>query len=397
MTDDKPILYLAIAQTLVWAGFYYLFPALLLRWETELGWSKGELTGAVTLAIFISALFAPIAGRIIDVGKGALMMASCSLLGAICLIWLSVVTGKVEFFIIWAILGIIMAGCLYEPCFALITRAKQEQAKQSIIFVSLVAGFASTICYPAIHSLSESFGWRIAVQLFAAVVILIATPLMWMGARAIEHRGQISPAVHNELVSQQRSFLKRPAFWFLATAFMLLAVVHGVTIHHMFPILADRGISADSAVIAASFIGPMQVAGRLAMMAAERRISVNGITASCFVFVTMAIILLMGTTQVSTLLIGFVVLFGSAHGIISIVRPVVARDILGGKNFGTRFGAMALFYLAGSASAPYLGSLIWSSGGYDLVLITLIALALIALALYLVAYRISTDNTPSDD
>lgn len=289
-----------------------------------------------------------------------------------------------------------MAGCLYEPCFALITRAKQAQAKQSIIFVSLVAGFASTICYPGIHSLSEAFGWRLAVQVFAAIIILIATPLMWIGARAIERGGQISPAKHHELIHQQRSFLKRPTFWLLSTAFLLLAIVHGVTIHHMFPILADRGIAADSAVIAASFIGPMQVAGRLAMMAAERRISVNGITAGCFVFVALAILFLMSTTQVSTLLIAFVVLFGSAHGVVSIIRPVVARDILGGKNFGAKFGAMALFYLIGSAFAPYLGSVVWSLGGYDLVLSTLIAVALVALVLYLIADKVSNDNAANE-
>lgn len=392
MSDNKAILCLAIAQTLVWAGFYYLFPALLLRWELDLGWSKAELTAAVTLAIFISAIFAPVAGRIIDAGKGALMMACCSFCGAGCLLWLAVVSGKIEFLVIWALLGIIMAGCLYEPCFALITRAKQGEAKQAIIFVSLVAGFASTICYPAIHSLAETYSWRFAVQVFAAVIVVIATPLMWLGASAIEHKGQISPLKHNEPAHHQRSYLKRSAFWFLSTAFLLLAVVHGVTIHHMFPILADRGIHTDSAVIAASFIGPMQVAGRLAMMAAERRISVHGITAGCFVFVACAILFLMGTTQVATLLVVFVVLFGSAHGVVSIIRPLVARDILGGSNFGAKFGAMALFYLVGSAFAPYLGSVIWNLGGYNLVLILLVALAVIALGLYLIAYKVSTNN-----
>ena len=389
MTDSKPILYLAIAQTLVWAGFYYLFPALLLRWETELTWSKTELTAAITLAILISALFAPLAGRIIDIGKGALMMTLSSFLGAICLIWLSLVTAKAEFYLIWALLGAIMAGCLYEPCFALITRAKQGQAKQAIIIVSLVAGFASTICYPGIHSLSESFGWRTAVQVFAMVIIFLATPLMWMGASVVERNGQSAPTILNQAGDRPRSFLTTPTFWFLAMAFFLLAIVHGVTIHHMFPLLADRGIAADTAVIAASFIGPMQVAGRLAMMAAERRISVTGITAGCFLFVALAIVFLTGTAETSTLLVGFVVLFGSAHGVVSIVRPVIARNILGGKNFGAKFGAMALFYLAGSASAPYLGSLIWNFGGYDRLLIVLIALTLSGLVLYLVAYKLS--------
>ncbi len=386
---DRAVLYLAIAQTLVWAGFYYLFPALLLRWEQSLGWSKADLTAAITLAIFVSAIAAPLAGRLIDTGKGALMMAISTLLGGICLIWLSLVTHKIEFYLIWALLGIIMAGCLYEPCFALITRAKGPQAKQSIILVTLVAGFASTLCYPSIYALSEAFGWNTALQIFAAVLILIATPLMWSGANAIEKNGTASTRLHKESSVQQRSFLKRPVFWLLAPGFAILAIVHGVTIHHMFPILADRGISGDTAVLAASFIGPMQVAGRLAMIVAERHISFSRITASCFIFVGLAVFLLWSTSRIPTLLVGFVILFGAAHGVVSIVRPVVAREILGGNNFGTKFGAMALLYLVGSAVAPYLGSLIWGIGGYDLVLWVLVGLAIVAMGLYLGAHGLS--------
>ena len=100
-----------------------------------------------------------------------------------------------EFYLVWALLGVIMAGCLYEPCFALITHAKKQRAKQSIILVTLVAGFASTICFPAIHALSEAYGWNVAVQVFAAVLIFIATPLMWMGASSVEQAGRSSTPI----------------------------------------------------------------------------------------------------------------------------------------------------------------------------------------------------------
>ena len=43
---DLTIHLLAIGQTLAWALIYYVFPALLLRWEQELGWSKADLTMA---------------------------------------------------------------------------------------------------------------------------------------------------------------------------------------------------------------------------------------------------------------------------------------------------------------------------------------------------------------
>jgi hypothetical protein len=49
---------------------YYSFPALLLAWERDLGWSKAELSGAFTVALVTSAFLAPMVGRIIDRGYG---------------------------------------------------------------------------------------------------------------------------------------------------------------------------------------------------------------------------------------------------------------------------------------------------------------------------------------
>ena len=65
----------AIAETLVWAAYYYSFPALLPTWEADLGFSKTALTGAFTLSLIVSAVFAPIVGRLIDYGYGKLLFA----------------------------------------------------------------------------------------------------------------------------------------------------------------------------------------------------------------------------------------------------------------------------------------------------------------------------------
>ena len=389
MLNDRPIIFLAIGQTLVWAGLYYVFPALLVRWEESLGWSRADLTAAITLAIFVSAFVAPFAGSMIDAGKGTLMMVGSTLLGAICLLALSFVTGLREFYLIWALIGVTMAGCLYEPCFALITHARGANARQAIILVTLVAGFASTISFPSAHALTEAYGWRVAVQIFAGVLILVAAPLMWLGARAVEQSGHVSRARIEAVPDQHKTFLMRPVFWVLALAFSCLGLAHGVIIHHFLPILYDRGISAEVAVVAVSFVGPMQVAGRLAMMAGERHVTLHGITISVFAAVATSILLLAATASTPTLVVAFVILFGAGYGIVSIIRPLIARDILGENKIGAKLGAMSLLYLVGTASAPFLGSLIWGVGGYNLVLPVLIGSVLVGLSLYLVAQRLS--------
>ena len=212
---------------------------------------------------------------------------------------------------------------------------------------------------------------------------------MWLGASAVERGGAHRHIDSPQLAIARRAFLSSPVFWCLALGFGFIAVTHGVTLHHLLPILDERRIHPEVAVLAISFIGPMQVAGRLAMMAAERHVSSHGIALACFVLIGASILLLIGAGATPLMLVGFVILFGGAYGVVSIIRPVIARDLLGERYFGAKSGALALIYLAGSASAPYLGSLGWSWGGYRLVLPGLILLAAIGLGLYLWAQRLA--------
>lgn len=384
---DRPILLLAIAQTLIWACIYYSFPGLLLHWEASLGWSRAELTAAITLAVFVSAFASPLYGRLIDAGHGARMMAGAAALGGVCMIGLSQVAELWQFYLCWGLIGLCMAGALYEPCFALITRARGAGAKRAIVFVTLVAGFAGTLSFPLAHALAGAFGWRTAAAVFGGIAIVVVAPIMWAGASAVEREGASRHAPASHAGPSRHQHLRSPVFWCLAFGFGLVAITHGVTLHHLLPILAEREVHPDVAVIAISFIGPMQVAGRLAMMAAERHVSTHAITIACFALMASAILLLIGAGLTPTLLIGFVILFGGAYGIVSIIRPVIARDLLGEASFGAKSGALALVYLVGSASAPYLGSLVWSHGGYQLVLPGLIGLAAAGLVLYLYAQQ----------
>ncbi len=380
---------MAAGQILTWAGLYYVFPALLLRWEQDLGWSKSGLTAAITLAVFLSALAAPLAGRLIDRGLGPHWMAGCTLVGSAALFACSFIQQGWQFLALWAVIGICLSGTLYEPCFAMVTRARGAGAKQGIILITLIAGFAGAISFPSAHTLAEAFGWRDTLRVFAVVVALLAAPLIWHAARLLEADADATARATAEDPRPAGGYLANPVFWFLGVGFALLAVVHGVTLHHLLSILDERRVHAEVAVLAASFIGPMQVAGRLVMVAVEKHVSHHGIAASTFIFMGLSIMLLIAAGGAPTLLVLFVILFGGSYGVVSIIRPVIARDLLGQSGFGAKSGALALLYLCGTASAPFVGALLWEIGGYGLVLPLLVGFAASGLGLYLSANRLA--------
>ena len=384
---------LAIAETIVWAAMYYAFPALLPTWERDLGWSKTELSIAFTLSLLVSASLVPVAGRLIDRGHARTIFTGGAALGAVLLALLSTVTELWQFFCIWIGLGVAMSSTLYEACFAVLVRSTGERARRAITIVSIVAGLAGTVAFPSAHLLVGAFGWRGTVLVFAAVVGVVAVPLIWSACRRAEAHATAHAPAPSASAAQALSVAGTPAFWLLAIAIFLAALDHGMLISHVLPILGDRGIDAGLAVIAASFIGPMQVAGRLMLMASDRLATTRAASTVCFAMMAIAGVCLLNAGATPALVIGFVVLQGAGIGVASVMRPVITAELLGRRNFGVVSGLIGLMHMSGYALGPSVSALVWASGGYDRVITLAIAAAAVAIAALLGAWRAGERST----
>ena len=360
----------AVAETIVWAAYYYSFPALLLVWEQDLRWTKTELSGAFTLALIVSAVLAPLVGRLIDRGHAHVTFAGSALAAASFLAMLAAVTELWQFYLIWFGLGVAMAGSLYEACFAVVTRTLGSSARRSITVIALVAGFAGTIAFPSAHFLSGWFGWRGAVLVFAAAVAFVAVPLILIasvvGERFRKRSGNAPEA--SPQFKRALSVVNNPNFWRLFLLFAAVAINHVALLTHLLPILADRGVASETAVLAASMIGPMQVAGRIAMITLGRNLSSRLIFVACLASTASAALLLLGAGASPIFLFGFVILQGAGYGVTSIVRPIFTAEQFGRENFGTVAGLLAIAFVGGSAVAPTIAALIWTAGGYSVVI-----------------------------
>lgn len=394
---DPRIWCLAVAETLVWAGFYYFFPAMLLRWEAAFGWSKTEITLAATLALLTSALVAPRVGGLIDRGHGRVVLTGSAILGGVMLCLLTLVESQAMFIVVWLGLGIAMGGCLYEPCFAFLTHRRGFEAKSAITLITLVAGFAGTVSFPLANGIAAATDWQTASATFAALTILVAAPLFWFGGRRLPQDPEPTFAAtdgpgHNVVRRQMR----RPAFWLLAIGFATIALNHGMVVNHLLPLLDERGVPAAMAVLAVSLIGPMQVVGRVVMIATERRLGMVTICGVTFVMMAVAGGVLGVAAGLPLLVYAFVALQGSGYGVTSITRPVVTAELLGRNGFGAVSGALALPFVAATALSPSVGSLFWAWGGYDLVIAAMVATVLFGFLCFVGAVRLAR-RTPVEE
>ena len=56
-----------------------------------------------------------------------------------------------------------MAMTLYDPAFLILTKRYPHDYRRGITALTLVGGFASTLCFPAANALIAWLGWRDAL------------------------------------------------------------------------------------------------------------------------------------------------------------------------------------------------------------------------------------------
>ena len=365
---------LALGQTLIYAGCYYSFPALLPDLEAATGWSKAELALGPTLAFLIMAGLTPFTGRLVDRGLGGEMLIWLPGLAALGVAGLGLVESLAGWLALWALIGVAQAGSLYETCFAFLTRRLGEGARGAITRVTLVAGFAGTLAFPLGHWLGQVLGGQGALVAFALLVAL-AMPLNAVAVRQLRRReraGLVIPPVPPGVV---RAALRKPAFWIIAVAFMAIYLNHGLLITYALVLFADRGAVPGLAALAAATIGPSQVAGRLILLAVGARVT----TAQATLFSCGAMVLAAGLLWLAgvapLLIFGFAVVQGAGIGLTSILRPVLIAETLGRSGFGAISGAVAVAPILASAAAPSIGAGLLAFGGPGMVYAVCLGLA----------------------
>lgn len=372
--DSARICSLAMAETIVWAAMFYSFPALLSFWEADFGWSKVELTIALTLALVLSAVCAPVAGRIIDKGHGRLLLTGSAILGAILTALVPFTDSQVTFVAVWALIGLSMAGCFYEPCFAFVVNRYGALAKTPITWITLAAGFAGTLSFPAANLLATSYDWRVSLWFFAALTLFVAVPLFWFGGDIRQLTEPQSQAQKHPVIGIGTA-MKQRAFWFSAIAFAAITLNHGVLITLFLPLLDNRGLPREMSLLLVSLIGPMQVAGRLCIMLASRWITTYMSAVVSYAFLILSSVSLYFGEIAYGLIFIVPFLQGSAVGILTIVRPVITEALFGRTSFGVIAGATGIMVTGGYALAPSVGGFLWEFGGEASVLAALFGLA----------------------
>jgi MFS family permease len=345
--------------------------------QHELGWDKPTLMGAFTLGLAVNGLTTYAVGAAIDRGRARAVMSGGALLAGLgCIAW-SRVSAPWMLYACWAAMGAAMSATLYEPAFMVLTKRYPTRFRAAITRLTLVGGFASTVCYPSVSLLIGSLGWRGALGVMGAVLIGVVVPLHLWALRGPAHVAH-GPVHDSEADATLREALRHGAFWLLTLAFVLYAFVTAAFWAHVMPAFVAKGFSEAAATAVLVWFGPAQVAGRFvhAVAGGGVRLRALGVVVLLAVPASLALFAVGGTLPV---LIGFAILFGVANGLVTIVRGGLIPEYFGRSHIGRISGAMAAVAMVARAVAPWAAALVLVAlGDYGAVMLLLAGLGTLA-------------------
>jgi MFS family permease len=302
------------------------------------------------------------------------VLTASSLVFAAGLALLGLAQGPLLLFGAWALIGIGMAIGLYDAAFATLVALYGRTSRGPITGITLIAGLASTICWPISAWIDAEWGWRAVCFTWAAVHLVLGLPLNRLLVPAAIQPATAAPSPEDPAPAESRRLVAMALLgfvfavgWFASTAMAA----------HLPRMLQEAGATPAAAILAAALVGPAQVAGRLVEFGLLQRLHP----------LLSARLAVLAHPVAAAGLIGFgapfaapfALLHGAGNGILTIAKGTLPLALFGPLGYGFRQGLLAAPARFGQAAAPLVFAVLLDAWGLGALWLTA-ALGLAAFA-----------------
>ncbi len=377
---------LGVTQILSWGTIFYTPVLIVPLIAADHGWSIAFAMGGFSVGLLVAGLCSPTVGRLIDRYGGHVVMPFGSLIGALGLFLIVHANNRIAYIAVWMMLGVAMAANLYDPAFASLGRIFGAAARRPITALTLIAGFASTVSWPATHFLLEGVGWRGTYLTYALLLAVISAPLHALALP--RSRAEAGSSARTETQAPAKVLPSRGLpFVLVASAFASYAFVPSGMSANLLAIFTRSGIDAGTVVWIGALYGPAQVGARLIEFAFARDVHPLWVVRSALSALLCAFVLL-AVFGISTLsAAAFALIFGGANGLVTITRGAVPLALFGASGYGRLMGRLAGPWLLMQAAAPLVMAFVVERLSDGAALALAAAFAALALACFVVIKR----------
>ncbi len=359
---------IGLAQLLAWASSYYLLAIIAEPMAAGLGVPRIAVFASFSMALLAGAALGPAVGARIDHYGGRSVLLASNGVFALGLSVLALAQGPVTLVLGWLLIGAAMPMGLYDAAFSTLVSLYRRDARKSIVGVTLIAGFASTVGWPLSAAVEAHYGWRATCAMWALLHLVAGAAIH---SQLVPHaQGAPGPAAASVPAEDAEVAPSMLVLGLLAAAFTCSGFVFASMAAHLPRLLEVVGCTPAAAVAAASLVGASQVAARLAEAGALSRLHplVSAHVSTLLHPVGALLLLVFGAPFAAV----FTVLHGAGMGLMTIVKGTLPLALFGSAGFGRRAGLLEAPSRVAQATAPvvfglwldrYGGDVLWVSGG----------------------------------
>ncbi len=390
---------LSFLTTLVGAGIRSAPTVFIHPLEAEFGWSRAEISFAVSINLFLYGLAAPLSGWLIDrVGTRRVMVGSLAGL-ALGVGLTALMHDYWQLLFLWGIVvGLSAGGTASVLSAAVATRWFVSRRGLVLGILNSANSTGQLIFLPLMMSVILSVGWRGgSLLLLWAALGLVPFVALWMrddpseiglapytSAPAVAAMSAAPSASEDAEKVPLRRALKTSMFWLLAGSYFVCGgTANGLVGTHLIPHAIDRGIPEIAAAGAVGVMGGLNFVGTTFSGWIIDRVSPKKWLALIFVLRAVSLFILPFVTNFSGLFI-FAVIYGLDW--FATVAPIIAitSDTFGKRSVGIIYGWIFVFHQVGGAfAATAAGAVRVAMGQYQYAFLAGGVMALIAAGLAL--------------
>jgi len=225
--------------------------------EQEFGWSRVQVSAAVTIVSWMIVLASPLQGILVDrFGPRRVVLTSIPLFALGLAAFYFQPPNLLVFYVLWALIPFLSIGLWPLGYLQAVTGWFDRKLGLALGCANAGIGVGSTIVPLITGALIAAYNWRVAFLGLAALIVLVSWPTVFYCVR--ERAKDESPKHKAAIKAGSLSFAeatREPSFLILLAAFFMLGLTATSLVTQQVPLLRDAGWTQADATYVASIFG----------------------------------------------------------------------------------------------------------------------------------------------
>lgn len=335
------------------------------------GWTRTEISAAVSIMMVCTALSLPIVGHLIDrFGAKRVLIPSVIAMG-LCLFAIPLVTAYWQFVAVYVGIGTLAAGSNAAAYLRVLATWFDRSRGLAIGIAGSGTGLGFAYVPIVTQYLIANYGWQAGYIGLGLIMLCITLPLITFALKEapVEVKASLREAPASAVGKSLAEAASTRDFWILGAVFVTASVVLYGLIPHLAPLLTDRGFDPGTAAQFAAAFGLSAFGGRILIGYLLDKFDARRIALVFLSLSACSLPLLAFELPNWTLLAAGVLLGGSLGAEVDMLAYLASR-YFGLRCFAQIYNVLFAAVMLGMAAGPVLFGLVFdATGSYGPVLL----------------------------